>query len=399
MAINLLSETQLRNAKPQPSNYKLYDGGGLFVLVHPNGSKYFRLKYRFPKKEKVFSIGVYPTVSLKNARDEATKARTLIAQGIDPNAQKKKDKEPLNITFKKIAEEWLEVKSANWSDSHKRCVESSLATNIYPFIGDMPIASIDVPTMHQTLLKMHHKNILGTLHKTKMWVSAIFRYAIATGRCSVDPCYSLKANKDAFKPLKVKHFPAITTPDEFGELIRKIKSYDGNVMTRHGLMLMAYTFTRTKELRFCQWKEINFSKAEWLIPGHRTKSGRDLIVPLSKQAIGVLQELKALNGASQFVFPNERHPNHKPMSINCLNTALHNMGYFGRACGHGFRSSLSTIGQEELGFNPDVVEKQLSHEHKNTVRGAYHRAEYLAQRKTMMQQWADYLDGLACEAG
>jgi integrase len=398
MAHNLLSETALRNADPQDKPFKLYDGGGLNVLIHPNGSKYFQLKYRLQGKEKLYSIGVYPKVSLKHARDEASKARTLIDQGLDPVAQRKKDKEPSNTTFQQIAEEWIATKGNEWSKHYRTNVISSLNINVYPFIGNLPIDSIDIPTIRNTLLRMQTKEILSRLQKTRMWIGMIFRYAMATGRCSNDPCYSLRGT---FKTKKPKHLPAITKAEDFVELLRKIKSYDGSTTTRLGLMLIAYTFPRITEFRYAKWNEFNFDKAEWSIPGNddygqRTKSGQDHIVPLSKQAIKVLEELKFLTGVFQFVFPNERNTKN-PMSINTLNNAMHRLGYKGRHCVHGFRSSASTL-LNELGYEEDVIERQLAHKEPNKVRGAYHRAEYLPQRKAMMQQWADYVDELVAKA-
>jgi integrase len=241
---------------------------------------------------------------------------------------------------------------------------------------------------------MERRGALAALRKVRMWTSQVFRYAIATGRADADPAAPLRGT---FKAHKGRNFAALTKPEQFGELIAKIKAYDGSLVTRCALMLMAYTFVRTGELRRAEWSEFDFQGGTWRVPAQRMKMGEEHIVPLSRQTLAVLAELKPLTGHSRLVFPNERKPT-TPMSENTLLFALYRMGYHSRATGHGFRSSASTM-LNELGFDADVIERQLAHQERNKVRAAYHRAEYLPERRVMMQRWADYVEDLVTTHG
>jgi integrase len=244
--------------------------------------------------------------------------------------------------------------------------------------------------MREALLLMERRGALAALRKVRMWASLVFRYAIATGRADADPAAPLRGT---FKAHKGRNFAAVTKAEEFGTLITKVRGYDGSPVTRLAMMLMAYAFVRTGELRGAEWSEFDLKRARWSIPAERMKMGEEHIVPLSRQALKALSELKTLTGTSRLLFPNERKPN-APMSENTILFALYRLGYHSKATGHGFRSSASTL-LNELGFDPDVIERQLAHRERNKVRAAYHRAEYLAERREMMQKWADYVDELA----
>jgi integrase len=395
MARDCLSDAKVRGAKRATKPYKLYDGGGLFLLVHPNGSRYWRLKYRFDGKEKLFAIGVYPEVTLAEARAKALDARRSVSEGIDPVLERRHHRASKAAasteTFQTIAEEWMASRGDVWSSSYRESVRSAVAANLYAQVGGLPIRSISVPTLREALLLMERRGALVALRKVRMWASMVFRYAIATGRADNDPAAPLRGT---FKAHKGRHFAALTKPTELGELLARIQDYDGSVLTRYGLLLLAYTFTRTTELRAAEWSEFDMDGATWVIPAERMKMRTSHHVPLSRQAVRVLVDVKALTGNSRLVFPNERNPR-KPMSENAMLYALYRMGYHGRATGHGFRASASTILNEVLGYNKDVVERQLAHKEPNKVREAYNRAEHLPERRQMMQRWADYIDELA----
>jgi integrase len=395
MARDRLSDAKVRSAKPAAQPYKLYDGGGLFLLVHPNGSRYWRFKYRFGDKEKLFAIGVYPDVTLSEARAKALDARRIVSEGADPVIERRRHRANSATsaaeTFQAMAEEWMASRTDVWSPSYREAVQSALAANLYAQLGQLPIRSISVPVLREALLLMERRGALVALRKVRMWASMVFRYAIATGRAENDPAAPLRGT---FKAHKGGHFAALTKPSELGQLLARIRDYDGSIITRCGLLLLAYTFTRTTELRASEWTEFGLDGASWTIPAERMKMDVSHYVPLSRQALQILVEIRALTGSSRWVFPNERN-SQKPMSENTMLYALYRLGYHGRATVHGFRASASTILNEVLGFDKDVVERQLAHKEPNKVRAAYNRAEYLAERREMMQRWADYIDDIA----
>jgi integrase len=395
MARDRLSDAKVRSAKPAAQPYKLYDGGGLFLLVHPNGSRYWRFKYRFGDKEKLFAIGVYPDVTLSEARAKALDARRMVSEGADPVIERRRHRANSATsaaeTFQAMAEEWMASRTDVWSPSYREAVQSALAANLYAQLGQLPIRSISVPVLREALLLMERRGALVALRKVRMWASMVFRYAIATGRAENDPAAPLRGT---FKAHKGGHFAALTKPSELGQLLARIRDYDGSIITRCGLLLLAYTFTRTTELRASEWTEFGLDGASWTIPAERMKTDVSHYVPLSRQALQILVEIRALTGSSRWVFPNERN-SQKPMSENTMLYALYRLGYHGRATVHGFRASASTILNEVLGFDKDVVERQLAHKEPNKVRAAYNRAEYLAERREMMQRWADYIDDIA----
>jgi integrase len=389
-----LSDVQIRRAKPSAKPRKLFDGGGLFVLVHPNGSRYWRLKYRHGGRERLLALGVYPQVGLAEARERADEAKRLIATNVDPVHHRRAQRASAAVqsaqTFKAIAEEWIAARADAWSPSYADAVRSALAANLYPQIGGIPMKSITVPVIREALLLMEKRGALVALRKVRMWASGVFRYAIATGRAENDPAAPLRGTFKAHEP---RNFPALTKAEELGQLMASIAAYDGSPITRAALKMLAYTFVRTGELRGAAWSEFDLEKRMWIISPERMKSGVPHIVPLSDQVVELLSELKLLTGTSQWLFPNERRPQQQ-MSENTILYALYRMGYHGRATGHGFRSSASTLLNEELNVDADVVERQLAHQERNRVRAAYHRATYLPDRQQMMQRWADFLDDI-----
>jgi integrase len=392
VARDLLADTKIRQAQPRQKAYRLHDGAGLYLHVQTNGSKYWRLKFRYHGKERVLALGVYPDVGLATARAEAMKARGLIREGKDPVAERKRARGSSAETFQAVAEEWIESQSNVWSPSYKESVQSALAANLYPKIGSTPIRAITVPVMRDALLVMEKREVLAALRKVRMWASGVFRYAIATGRAEVNPAETLRGTFKAHKP---RNFAAITDRDQLAELIVKIRTYDGSIITRLALSLMILTFTRTKELRWARWSEFDLENARWTIPGERMKMREEHIVPLSRHALSIIEELKTLR-SSEFLFPSETNPR-KPMSENTMLYALYRLGYHSRSTVHGFRSSASSL-LNKMGFNPDWIERRLSHRERNKVRAAYHREEYLEERRGMMQKWADFIDALALAA-
>lgn len=391
MATNKLTDHQIRLAKPRSQPFKLTDGAGLYLLVKPTAAKSWRLKYRFGGKEKLLTLGPYPEIPLAEARSEAVAARKLLREGVDPVQHRKAARSNAAAavdTFQVIAEEWMASRSNDWKPGYLETVKAAVAHNLYPAIGDVDIRAISVPFLRSHLLPIEERGRLDTLRKVLMWASAVFRFAIATGRAETDPASLLRGT---FKSPKSQNFPAITEPREFGRLISKIREVH-SVPARSGLLLLAYTFVRTSELRGAEWKEIDFKKAEWRIPADRMKMGKEHVVPLSVQGVGLLETMKPFSNG-RFVFPNARKKN-KPMSENTLLYTLYELGMKGRMTGHGFRAAASSM-LNELGHDADVIERQLAHQEQNRIRAAYHRADYLEPRKKMMQAWADYIDTLA----
>ena len=270
MARDHLTDAKIRGAKPAATPYKLFDGGGLFLQVHPNGSRYWRLKYRIAGKEKLFALGVYPEVTLADARTKTFEARRLVGDGIDPVVERKHRRATkaaeAGESFKAIAEEWIASRENAWSSTYIEAVKSALGANLYSSIGNLPIRSITVPLMREALLVIERRNALVALRKVRMWASLVFRYAIATGRADNDPAAPLRGT---FKAHQSRHFAALTKPEELGKLLSDIRSYDGSILTRCGLLLLAYTFTRTKELRAAEWDEFDLDAAMWVVPAAR----------------------------------------------------------------------------------------------------------------------------------
>lgn len=390
-----LTDTAIRNAKARETPYKLADGEGMYLFVQTNGQKYWRLAYRIDGKQKTLALGIYGQVTLAEARAHRLDAKKLIKAGIDPVAHRRdtasQKRADSKNTFEAIAREWHETKKNGWDANHAVKILSSLQANVFPLLGARPIASIGAPDLLTVIRKVEARGALDMAARILQRCNKVFRYAIQTGRAAYNPAADLSG---ALKVPEQKHHAALGQT-ELPVFLRAISEYQGDIQTRLGLRLMALTFVRTGELRGARWAEIDFDAAEWRIPGERMKMREAHIVPLSRQALEVLRELKALTGSGLLVFPSAKGDG-KTMSGNTLLYALYRLGYHGRATGHGFRTTASTI-LNEFSFNSDWIEMQLAHVEPNKVRGAYNQAKYLGERRRMMQFWADHLDGL--EAG
>jgi integrase len=388
-----LSDVKVRNAKPQAKPYKISDGDGLFLLVTTSGSKYWRLKYFFAGKEKLLALGVYPDVSLDNARERRGQARKTLAAGNDPSAVKKEAKRLIQLkdknTFETVAREWHEQQCHKWVPHYSTCVLNRLVAYLFPNMGSRPIADISAQELLSHLRVVEKSGALDLAQRIMQSCGQIFMYAIATGRAERNPVPDLRG---ALKTHVTKHHSYLKAAD-LPEFLQKLEAYDGGLQTKLALRFLLLTFVRTTELRAAEWPEIDFEKAEWRIPAERMKMKELHIVPLSRQAVAILRELQNHTGNRKYLFPNQ-HNLLTFMSENTMLYALYRMGYHSRTTGHGFRSTASTI-LNENGFAPDVIERQLAHCERNKVRAAYNHAQYLTERRKMMQWWADYLDGVA----
>ena len=388
-----LTDTAIRNAKPKDKQYKLSDEKGLYLLVKKAG-KYFRLDYRFAGKRKTLAIGVYPDVTLAEAREQRDEARKLIQKGVDPSQHKRDTKNMLQKIaandFETIAREWFEKKRPAWAERHAYTVIRRLELNIFPWLGNRPIKLIAAPELLEVLRKIESRGAIETAHRIKQVCGQIFRYAIATGRAERDPSADLKGALTTTKP---KSMAAITDPKKIGGLLRAIDGYDGHIITKCALRLAPLVFVRPGELRHAEWTEIDLENAEWKIPAYKMKMKRPHIVPLSKQSIAILMEIEPITGNGLYAFPSLRSTA-RPMSNNTVNAALRRMGYAkDEMTGHGFRAMASTLLHEQ-GWPSDVIERQLAHTEGNSVKAAYNHAQHLPERRKMMQSWADYLDAL-----
>ena len=368
------------------------DGQGLYLEALPNGGRYWRLKYRFGGKEKRLALGVFPAVSLAQARKCRTAARDQLARGIDPAAAKQEAKLAralaIGTEFEAVARDWFAHWSGPRSARHAQYVMRRLEADVFPAFGRMPIGEVTAPKLVAMAKKIESRGAIDIAKRALQTCGQVFRYAVAHGISERNPAADVKPS-DALKPRKKENFARLDAR-ELPELLRRIEGYDGAPFTRLGLKLMALTFVRTSELIAAPWSEFDLDAAEWRIPAGRTKMRTPHIVPLSTQAVEVLNCLHELRGGTGLVFPGERD-HAKPMSNNTLLGALYRMGYRGRMTGHGFRGIASTVLHEQ-GFRHDVIELQLAHQERNQVSAAYNHATYLPQRRKMMQAWADFLD-------
>ena len=403
-----LSPSQVANAKPKASPYKLRDGGGLFLLVEPNGAKGWRLDYRRPGtgKQNTLSLGTYPPVTLKRAREKREETRRLRSDGIDPGAQRVAQKRAGNEraanSFETIAREWLAVKSPEWIEETAKRATAWLENNVFPIIGKRPISELeyDAPALLDVLQRMVKRGAVDSAHRVREHMGSVFRYAIATGRAKHDPAADLR---DALPKAQAKNFAALTKPDDIAALLRAIDGFQGSPVTRAALLLSPMVFQRPGEVRQAEWTNIDLDAAEWRVPPlvqKLTKAQKesprtpDHVVLLSTQAVSILRELQPLTGRGRYVFPGARDRN-RPMSNNAVRSALRRLGYTGEEMtAHGFRHMASTRLNEMSVWNPDAIEAALAHKMPG-VRGVYAgRAQFLEERRRMMQAWADYLDGL-----
>lgn len=388
-----LTDVKLRNAKAQEKAYKLYDSGGLLILVHPNGSRYWQLKYRYANKEKIFSIGTYPTIKIVEARGRASEARELLKQGIDPMTHKRETK-ARNIalaleTFQVAAEEWLGRNAGKWSDSYAEKVRQILSANIFPRIGKIPISSLSAPMVLDAIRPLEARGAIEQAARALRWIKSIMRYAVVTGRIDRSPLSDMMAG-DVLGARVAKPHPHLK-PQELGGFLRALAEYPGQAQTRVMVNLLLLTAVRTGELRAAKWEEVDLKRGEWRIPAERMKMRAPHMVPLASQVRTLLRELQGLTGHSPHLFPGGRG-RFPYASEATVNKAIAILGYKGRVVGHGFRATFSSIANESGKFSPDIIERQLAHKERNEVRAAYHRSEYLPQRRKLMQWWADFLD-------
>ena len=389
-----LTDTQIRQYKPKLKPFKLSDGRGLYLQIQPNGAKYWRLAYRYAEKQKTLALGIYPEVSLADARKKRADAKAYLAKGIDPSnmmskkVRKRTEVENLENSFESIAREWHEQQKGGWSKNHWERVLVSLEKEAFPDIGIFPIHELTAPHVLAVIRKVEKRGALEVAARLLQRCSAVFRYAIQTGKAVHNPTSDLQG---ALKTKKVEHRAALARAD-LPLFFEKLEKYDGSKITQLALKLVILTFVRTGELRGATWNEFDLDNAQWRVPAERMKMRAEHIVPLSDQAIQILNELKEITGKHDLVFPS-RQTWKKSMSENTMLYAMYRMGYHGIATVHGFRATASTI-LNESGFKADVIERQLAHVEKNKVRAAYHRSEYLEERKQMMQWWANFIEGL-----
>ena len=377
--------------RTNPKDYKIYDEKGLYLLVKVNGSKYWRFRYRFDGKEKLLAIGVYPKVSLSKARILQVKAIELLDAGIDPSTDKQQQKYAAKLrkanSFEAVARDWYGEEKKRWTARHAMRVLHSLEREIFPHIGNMPITKIRTPDIKRVINRIQKRDAFDIAKRSLQRCSSVFSFAVQSGIAEINPARDLIGT---IKAPKVKHQPSLKR-EELPECLKRIDSYDGMLQTKIALRLLIHTFVRPGELRKARWDEFDLGVKEWKIPGERMKMNIGHIVPLSKQVIKMLEDLEPLTGQYELLFPGERKVT-QPMSENTLLFALYRMGYKGKATPHGFRATASSILNEQ-NFNSDAIERQLSHTERNKVKGAYnYNAEFMDERKKIMEWWSDYLD-------
>lgn len=390
----MLTDTACKKAKPTGKRSRLYDTGGMYLEIAPAGGKWWRLKYRIAGKEKLLSLGTYPGVTLAEAREKRDEARKLLRDGIDPSAQRKVLRasrvDSATNTLNAIAEEWLARFEGTWAPSHTRGVKGRLQHDVYPWLGGRPIAEITPPEVLAVLRRIEGRGRLETAHRVRTHLGMVFRFAIATGRAERDPTADLRG---ALPASKSEHMAAVTDPAKLADLLRVIWGYkEGTPVVAAALKLAPMLFVRPGELRNAKWADIDLAKAEWRFVASKTKQPH--IVPLAKQAVAILKELRPLTGLCPFVFPSQRS-RERPMSDAAVNAALRRMGIDkATASGHGFRATARTLLDEILGFRVDLIEVQLAHSVRDALGTAYNRTAFLPERRKMMQNWADYLGTL-----
>jgi len=391
-----LTDAKIRNTKPGPRPIKLADGGGLYLEVRPTGAKLWRFRYRIAGKENVFAIGDYPSIALAEVRAEHGKARALVKQGIHPSHSRQAERLSNHAananTFEAVAKEWIAKKSPGWTPYYLRQVERFLESDVFPHVGRLPIRSVTAAHLLEIIRRIEGRGAESVALLVRQWSSAIFRYAVATLRADGDPAAALKGA--IHRPKVVHHKPL--SRSQIVDFTKALGKYGGYRTTVIALRLMLLTFVRTVELRKAEWSEFDLDAAEWRVPAERMKMREPHIVPLSQQAVDLLRELQTYTGGRDALFPNYRRPN-ECMTATTLNRALERMGLNGKGSigfsAHGFRATASTI-LNEMGYRSDVIERQLAHAERDKVRASYNHAEYMEERKAMMQEWANFIDGL-----
>lgn len=395
-----LTDTSIRKAKPGDKAAKLADGGGLYLLLKPDGARWWRWDYRRPVtgKRNTLSLGTYPDTGLADAREKRDVARKLLAAGVDPGEHRKAEKaagvERAANSFEVIAREWLDKR--DWVESYSSKVLAWMENDVFPWIGGRPIADLSAPEFLSVGRRIESRGAVESAHRILQNCGQVMRYAIATGRAERNPVADLKG---ALPPSAERHHPAITDAKAVGALLRAMDGYSGGLVAKSALRLAPLVFVRPGELRHAEWAEIDLDNAEWNIPAAKMKMRLPHLVPLSEQAVAILRELHPLTGRGQYVFPGGRSPR-RPMSNNAINAALRRMGFDkDTMTGHGFRAMARTVLDETLGYRPDYIEHQLAHAVRDPNGRAYNRTAHLAERRKMMQGWADYLDSLRQDTG
>lgn len=392
----MLTDSAIRASKPQDRPYRLADGRGLHLHIAPTGGKWWRMRYRYAGKEKMLSLGTYPDVTLKEARQRRDEIRRQLTAGIDPSAARKAEQASAQgaDSFEALAREWFGKFSATWSESYVVKVTGHLNNDLIPWLGTRPVREILAPELLAVIRRIEARGALETAHRALQTCGRIFRYAVATGRAERDPTGDLRG---ALPPVRSQHFATLTDPQDIGHLLRALDGYTGTFIVKQALRLAPRLFVRPGELRKAEWAEINLDGAEWRIPAAKMKMRHEHIVPLSRQAVALLVELQPLTGNGRYVFPNLRTTG-LPLSEVAILAALRRLGYGKeQMTAHGFRAMASTLLNEQ-GWHRDAIERQLAHAERNAIRAAYNRAEHLPERRRMMQAWSDYLDGLATGA-
>jgi len=394
----MLTDTACRKAKPRPKTSRMFDAGGLYLEVSPAGSKWWRWKFRFADKEKRLALGVYPETSLADARTKRDEARKLLAQGVDPSAQRRAERaaqvEGAGNTFEVVAREWWEKQAPTWADTHSGRVLARLGRDVFPFIGKRPVGELTPPEVLRVLRRIESRGKLETAHRARTNISMVMRYAIATGRADRDPTADLRG---ALKPVSPEHMAAVVDPEKLGPILRAIWGYaaEGTPVVAAALKLGPYVFTRPGELRTARWQDIDLDAAEWRFVASKTKTPH--VVPLAPQAVAILKDLQPLTGRSTYVFTSAR-ANDRPMSDAAVNAALRRLGIDKEVMsGHGWRATARTLLDEVLHFPLDVVEHQLAHKVRDALGTAYNRTTRLPERRKMMAVWAGYLDKLRAD--
>lgn len=387
-----LTDMAIKRAKPKEKAYTLADGNGLSLLVDTNGSKGWRYRYQFGGKTKMISLGIYPVVTLTEARAKRDEARKLVAGGINPSEARKADKaaavSQTENTFKNIALEWYEGRKDRWSVGYREDMMDAFEKDVFPYIGNRPIADIKPLELLDVLSVMEKRGATEKLKKVRQRCGEVWKYAIITGRAEYNPAPDLAS---AFVPHKREHYAHLSV-NELPEFLSSIDKYMGSQIVRTALRILILTGVRPGELRKAEWSEINFDNHTWEIPADKMKMRRPHIVPLSEQVTDLLKQIQPISGSYQYVFPS-RTDYKKHISDMALNTMIRRMGYGGRATGHGFRHTMSTILHEQ-GYNTAWIETQLAHVDKNSIRGTYNHAQYIDGRREMLQWYADYIDAL-----
>ena len=393
-----LTDRAIRSLKPNAKAYKRFDDRGLYVLVQPNGGRYWRLKYRFEGRERLLALGVYPEVSLRQARERRDVARRQIADGIDPSAERAARKLARADSFEAVAREWYAKEEPGWAPSHGTRILRRLERDVFTYLGSQPISEVTAPAALAVARRVADRGAVETAHRVLQNIGQVMRYAVATGRAERDPTVALRG---ALPAPSSRHHAAVTDPVGLGRLLRAIDAYRGTAVVSAALRLAPHLFVRPRELRHAEWDEVDFDHTTgplWAIPGEKMKGGRPHIVPLSEQAEAILRELQPVTGASRYVFPSVRSRT-RCMSENAVLAALRRMGFEKESVtGHGFRATARTLLDEVLGVPPHLIEHQLAHGVRDPLGRAYNRTSHLEERSAMMQRWSDYLDSLRAGA-